>query len=76
MLVKIQAIKDWKRSFMPAIGSRATEIKLHMTHFHDELLRDFGANGYRKNYIFSEWLTDYRPADYKEVLSEIAKLAS
>lgn len=76
MLAEIQAIKDWKRSFMPAIGSRATVIKLHMTHFHDELLRDFGGNPYRKNNIFSEWLTDYRPADYKEVLSEIAKIAS
>lgn len=73
MLDEIQAIKDWKRSFMPAISSRATVIKLHMTHFHDELLRDFGANPYRKKNIFAEWLTDYRPADYRQVLEDIGK---
>ncbi len=75
MLAEIQAIKDWKRGFMPAISSRATVIKLHMTHFHDELLRDFGANPHRKKNVFLEWLTDYRPADYREVLSEVAGLA-
>lgn len=74
MLAEIQAIKDWKRSFMPAISNRSTVIKLHMTHFHDELLRDIGVNPYRKSNVFSEWLTDYRPTDYKEVMSEVAGL--
>jgi len=75
MLAEIQAIKDWKRSFMPALSSRATVIKLHMTHFHDELLRDFGANPYRKKNVFAEWLTDYRPADYREILTDMAKIS-
>jgi hypothetical protein len=75
MLAEIQAIKDWKRAFMPAISSRATVIKLHMVHFHDELLRDMGVNPYRKKNIFSEWLTDYRPADYREVLADVASLS-
>jgi dimethylaniline monooxygenase (N-oxide forming) len=76
MLAEIQAIKDWKRGFMPAISSRATVIKLHMTHFHDELLIDFGANHYRKKNIFAEWLTDYRPSDYREVLSGVTEISS
>jgi dimethylaniline monooxygenase (N-oxide forming) len=72
MLVEIEAIKQWKRSFMPAISSRATVIKLHMVHYHDELLRDAAINPYRKKNRFLEWLSDNRPADYREILSEIA----
>ncbi|CAG7857048.1 dimethylaniline monooxygenase (N-oxide forming) [biofilm metagenome] len=75
MLVEIQAIKDWKRGFMPAISSRATVIKLHMVHYHDELLNDFGVNPYRKKNVFAEWLTDYRPADYKDVLADVARVS-
>lgn len=73
MLEEIQAIKDWKRSFMPPLSSRATVIKLHMTHFHDELLSDFGANPYRKKNVLAEWLCDYRPADYRKVLMDITR---
>jgi dimethylaniline monooxygenase (N-oxide forming) len=72
MLTEIEAIKRWKHSFMPAISSRATVIKLHMVHFHDELLRDMAINPYRKKNLFLEWFSDYRPADHREVLSEIA----
>jgi len=72
MRTEIEAIKRWKHSFMPAISSRATVIKLHMIHFHDELLRDMTINPYRKKNLFLEWFSDYRPADYREVLSEIA----
>jgi dimethylaniline monooxygenase (N-oxide forming) len=71
MLAEIEAIKQWKRGFMPAISSRATVIKLHMVHFHDELLRDMAVNAYRKKNWLLEWFSDYRPADYLEVLSEI-----
>ena len=73
MLTEINAIKQWKRSFMPAIASRATVIKLHMVHFHDELLRDMAVNPYRKKNWFLEWFSDYRPVDYKEVLENINK---
>jgi dimethylaniline monooxygenase (N-oxide forming) len=48
MLEEIEAIKRWKRGFMPAISSRSTVIKLHMVHYHDELLQDVGINPYRK----------------------------
>jgi hypothetical protein len=30
-------------------------------------------NPYRKKNKLLEWLSDYRPADYREVLSEIGK---
>jgi dimethylaniline monooxygenase (N-oxide forming) len=71
MLAEIDAIKAWKRSFMPAISSRATVIKLHMWNYHDELLRDAGIDPQRKKNWLSEWFSHYRPADYREVLSEI-----
>jgi len=72
MLMEIEAIKQWKRSFMPAISSRSAVIKLHMWHYHDELLRDACINPYRKKNRFLEWFSDYQPSDYREVLSEIA----
>jgi dimethylaniline monooxygenase (N-oxide forming) len=68
MLAEIDAIKAWKRSFMPAISSRATVIKLHMWNYHDELLRDAGIDPQRKKNWLSEWFSHYRPADYREVL--------
>ena len=71
MLSEIEAIKQWKRSFMPAISSRATVIKLHMVHFHDELLRDMAINPCRKKNRVLEWFSDYRPADYRKVLAEV-----
>ncbi|MGZ8189457.1 MAG: flavin-containing monooxygenase [Methylosarcina sp.] len=71
MRAEIEAIKSWKRGFMPAISSRATVIKLHMWSYHDELLQDAGINPYRKKNRFSEWFSHYRPTDYREVLSGI-----
>jgi dimethylaniline monooxygenase (N-oxide forming) len=71
MLSEIEEIKLWKRGFMPAISSRATVIKLHMVHFHDDLLRDMAINPYRKKNWFLECFSDYRPVDYQTVLSEI-----
>lgn len=71
MLDEIEAIKRWKRGFMPAISSRATVIKLHMWHYHDELLQDCSIDPYRKKNWFLEWFSDYRPVDYRDVLTEI-----
>ena len=71
ILEEIEAIKRWKRSFMPAISSRATVIKLHMWHYHDELLQDAGINPFRKKNRFLEWFSHYRPADYRDVLADI-----
>lgn len=71
MLEEIEVIKRWKRGFMPAISSRATVIKLHMWHYHDELLKDISINPYRKKKWFLEWFSDYRPVDYRNILTEI-----
>ena len=73
MSAEIEVVKQWKRSFMPAISSRASVIKLHMVHFHDDLLRDMGINPYRKKNRVSELVSHYRPADYREILANIDK---
>lgn len=71
MQAEIAAIKGWKRGFMPAIASRSSVIKLHMVHYHDELLAECGINPRRKRNWLLEWFGDYRPADYREVLAAI-----
>lgn len=71
MMSEIAGIKEWKRGFMPSISSRATVIKLHMIHFHDELLNDISVSPFRKKNLFLEWFGHYRPSDYREVLSEL-----
>jgi hypothetical protein len=43
-----------------------------MVHYHDELLMDMGINPYRKKNRWLEWLSDYRPADYCDVLAGVA----
>ena len=71
MLNEIASMKQWKRSFMPEISSRSSVIKLHMLHYHDELLQDAQINPFRKKNKFLEWFDHYRPSDYKALLSEI-----
>ena len=71
MLANIEEMKQWKRSFMPDISSRSTVVKLHMVHYIDELLKDMGINPWRKKSKLAEWFQDYRPSDYREVLSEV-----
>ncbi|MGR8981136.1 MAG: flavin-containing monooxygenase [Gammaproteobacteria bacterium] len=73
MLEEIESIKQWKRGFMPAITSRSTVIKLHMIHYHDELLKDASINPRRKSNKLAELLLDYRPRDYRDVLEAIGK---
>jgi dimethylaniline monooxygenase (N-oxide forming) len=73
MLAEIEAVKQWKRSFMPAISSRSTVVKLHMIHYHDELLNDLGTNPRRKSNSLAELLSDYRPRDYRKVLEAVGK---
>ena len=70
MLAEIEAMKQWKRSFMPHLSSRSTVVKLHMTHYHDELLTDAATNPYRKSNTFAEWFQDYRPKDYRGIFSD------
>lgn len=76
MREEIESIKQWKRGFMPAISSRSTVIKLHMLHYHDELLNDASINPRRKSNKFAELLKDYRPKDYREVLEKAGKAKS
>ncbi len=71
MLNEIAFMKQWKRSFMPEISSRSSVIKLHMLHYHDELLQDAQINPFRKRNKFLEWFDHYRPSDYRTLLSEI-----
>jgi hypothetical protein len=70
MLSEIEAIKQWKRGFMPTLSSRSTVVKLHMTHYHDELLKDMGINPYCKSNFLAEWFQDYRPKDYRKIFAE------
>lgn len=37
-----------------------------------ELLRDLSINPYRKHNIIAEWLQDYRPTDYRDIMEAIA----
>jgi cation diffusion facilitator CzcD-associated flavoprotein CzcO len=69
MASEIEAMKQWKRSFMPPLSSRSTVVKLHMTHYHDELLKDAGINPKRKKNFVAEWCQDYRPRDYRAIFT-------
>ena len=72
MLREIEDMKQWKRRWMPFSHARGARIQLHMLHFHDELLRDFGANPKRKTGIFAplkELIDPYEPNDYKTIIS-------
>ena len=53
MLTEIQQLKDWKRRWMPFSSARGARLLLHMLYYHDELLRDFGANPLRKRGILA-----------------------
>ena len=63
---------------IPAMGSHGGGIAegqrliLHMLHYHDELLRDFGANPKRKTGFFAplkELIGPYVPSDYASIVS-------
>ena len=72
MLREIEDMKQWKRRWMPFSHARGARIQLHMLHYHDELLRDFGANPNRKTGIFAplkELIDPYEPNDYRTIIS-------
>ena len=72
MLEEIARVKDWKRSWMPANASRGARVLLHQMNYHDELLRDFGADHLRKRGPFAplkELLAPYQSSDYESVVS-------
>ena len=57
---------------MPFSQGRAARLLLHMLHYHDELLTDFGASPLRKTGIFApfkEVFAPYEPSDYRAIAS-------
>ncbi len=70
MLENIAELKIWKRKFMPYSGARSARLMLHMLHYHDELLRDFGASPRRKTGLLAplkEVFSPYEPSDYHSI---------
>ncbi|MEE8511433.1 MAG: FAD-dependent oxidoreductase [Acidiferrobacterales bacterium] len=72
MLAEIAQLKVWKRGWMPFSASRGARLLLHMLHYHDELLQDFGANPLRKRGILAplkELFVPYQPSDYRSIVA-------
>jgi hypothetical protein len=72
MLEDIALMKAWKRGWMPFSSARSARVLLHMANYHDELLRDFGANPFRKKGVFApfkELIAPYQSSDYREIVS-------
>jgi len=69
---EIEKMKNWKRKWMPYSRARAARLLLHMQHYHDELLQDFGASPLRKRGPFApfkEVFAPYQPSDYRTIVS-------
>jgi len=72
MLSEIEGLKAWKRSWMPFSASRGARLIVHMQHYHDELLRDIGADPLRKRGPWAplkEVIEPYEPGDYGDIVS-------
>jgi cation diffusion facilitator CzcD-associated flavoprotein CzcO len=70
MLQNIEEIKLWKRKTMPFSDARSARLILHMLHYHDEILRDFGANPRLKSGPLAplkEVFDPYEPNDYRAI---------
>ena len=68
----IEEMKIWKRTWIPFSAGRGARVLLHMLHYHDELLTDFGANPLRKRGILAplkELFVPYQPSDYESIVS-------
>ena len=53
-------------------AARGARLLLHMLYYHDELLRDFGADPLRKRGILAplkELLVPYQPSDYRSIVA-------
>ena len=67
----IEELKRWKRSWMPAGPARGSTLLLHMSQYHDELLRDIGKDPLRKQGILApimELFVPYTATDFKDVV--------
>ena len=68
---EIEALREWKRRWMPASPQRGARLILHMLHYHDELVADMGLRTLRKQGIFAplkELIAPYQPRDYRDVM--------
>lgn len=71
MQTAIDELRRWKQSWMPTGSARSATLLLHMTHYHDELLRDLGADPLRKQGVLAplkELLVPYQASDFREVV--------
>jgi dimethylaniline monooxygenase (N-oxide forming) len=72
MLGNILEMKAWKQSWMPFSPARSARLIAHTQHYHDELVKDLGANPLRKTGFFApikELIFPYEPKDYASVVS-------
>jgi cation diffusion facilitator CzcD-associated flavoprotein CzcO len=72
ILEEIERMKAWKRAWMPKSTARGARVLLHMMHYHDELLVDFGADPLRKRGVLAplkEVLHPYQPSDYRDIVA-------
>jgi cation diffusion facilitator CzcD-associated flavoprotein CzcO len=71
---EIARLKSWKRTWMPRNAARGARLLLHQMTYHDELLRDIGADPHRKKGILAplkELLCPYQSSDYREVIRSV-----
>ncbi|MEM7172699.1 MAG: hypothetical protein AAF530_21220 [Pseudomonadota bacterium] len=71
MSAEIDALKRWKRSWMPPGPARSAPLLLHIAHYHDELIRDMGGEPPRKRGVLAplkELLVQYQASDFHEVV--------
>ncbi|MFD1160739.1 flavin-containing monooxygenase [Roseovarius aestuarii] len=71
MLAAIASLRHWKQSWMPDGAARSATLLLHMTHYHDELLLDMGADPLRKTGILAplkELFVPYQASDFRDVI--------
>lgn len=72
MRAEIAAMKAWKRRMMPPGGTRGALLNMHALHYHDQLMRDIGADPLRKKGVFAplkEVFVPYEPRDYGAIVS-------
>ncbi len=73
MIDEIEALANWKRSWMPFSHARAARLIVHLQHYLDELLTDIGVNHLRKKGIFAplaEVFAPYQPSDYRDLAQD------
>jgi len=70
MLVRIEKMQSWKRSWMPATSARGAILQLHMLKYHDRLVKDMGENHLRKGVNkLAEAFAPYSAADYRGIFT-------